>query len=95
MNKEIILVTTKGCDSCIKQHIRLNHLYTRYNSKDDLFDYNQIDKSDLDINALKDKQITDFPATIFLVHNEVKDLVIGTMSEQEILDRFKKYNFIG
>ena len=95
MDKEIILITTKGCDSCIKQHIRLNHLYIRYNSKNDLFDYNQIDKSDLDIEVLKDKQITDFPATIFLVNNEVKDIIIGTTGEQELLDRFKKYKFIG
>ena len=94
MDKEIILITTKGCDSCIKQHIRLNHLYTRYNSKDDLFDYMQIDKSELDTDILKDKQITDFPATIFLVNNEVQDILIGTTSEQELLDRFKKYKFI-
>lgn len=75
MKKKILLITTKGCEACqvmnniIERAIYLYGKEVKYEIKD---------KDEVGIKFLKDKEINDFPTTVFYQNDNIVFITTGT-----------------
>ena len=88
---EIILIFTDGCMGCkvMNNLIRevLNDVVSKYDSVVTLrlVNFVKVNKS-----IFVDYSITDFPATIFKVNDDIKKVIIGTTTKRNIKDIIEK-----
>lgn len=92
--KEVLLITTQGCESCDIQDDILTKVYNTISPKNPHLEYHILDTQRVSKNLLSEYDITDFPTILFMVDNVVKKVIRGTASKTTILETLKELSMI-
>lgn len=83
---EIILIFTDGCMGCKVMNNLIRDVLNDMFGECDNIDFRLINCNDVNKNVLDDYSITDFPATIFKINDDIKKIIIGTTTTRNIKD---------
>ena len=88
-NKELLLITTKGCIACDKQKQIVDIVCHKYNIKYKIKDVSECSKEFLQQNG-----VTDFPTTLLFSNGALVSNIIGTCTENKIWNTLYGYQYI-